>query len=182
MGKLVLILGPMFSGKTSKLLEYYYKYKLKYKCLLISHEKDIRYGKNVIATHNKFSEKSQSVVNLFDALELEEYSNCNVILIDEGQFFDDLEKFTKQAINKDNKIVIVSGLNSDYMKKPIGQINQLIMEADDIHFQKAICHYCPSPVDAIFSLRINSTCKDQILIGEKNSYVPVCRYHYNQKN
>jgi len=181
MGKLILILGPMYSGKSSKLFEYYYKYRLKYNCLLLSHEKDVRYGKNVIATHNKFTEKSKSVVNLFDALELEEYNNCNVILIDEAQFFGDLYEFVKQAINQHNKILIVSGLNSDYKKNSIGQVNQLIMEADDIHFKKAICHYCPSPVDAIFSLRINTISKKQILIGEKDSYVPVCRYHYNQK-
>ena len=182
MGKLILILGCMFSGKTSKLLEYYYKYRLKYKCLLLSHEKDCRYGKNTIATHNKFSEKSKSVSNLVDALEFEEYKKCNVILIDEGQFFEDLSEFVKKAVNEDNKIIIVSGLNSDYMKEPIGQVNDLIMEADDIHFQKAICHYCPQPQDAIFSLRINTTSKEQILVGEKNNYVPVCRYHYNQKN
>lgn len=166
---------------TSKLLEYYYKYKLKYKCLLLSHNNDCRYGKNTISTHDKFSEKSQSVTDLSEAFEFENYTNSNVIIIDEGQFFDDLELFVKKAVNKDNKIVIVSGLNSDYMKKPIGDVNKLIMEADDIHFQKAICHYCPSPENAIFSLRINTTNKDQILIGEKNNYVPVCRYHYNQK-
>lgn len=181
MGKLILIIGPMFSCKTSKLLEYYYKYRLKYNCLLLSHEKDDRYGKNTITTHNKFSEKSKSVTYLQDVFEFDEYGNSNVILIDEGQFFDDLESFIKKAVNKDNKIVIVSGLNSDYAKNPIGQVNDLIREADDIHFQKAICHYCPSPEDAIFSLRINTTNKDQILIGEKNNYVPVCRYHYNQK-
>ena len=182
MGKLILILGCMYSGKTSKLLEYYYKYRLKYSCLLLSHDKDIRFGKNTITTHNKFSEKSKSVTNLMEAIDFEEYKICNVILIDEGQFFKDLSKFVKQAINKNNKIVIVSGLNSDYMKESIGQVNELIMEADDIHFQKAICHYCPSPQDAIFSLRINTTSTEQILVGEKNNYVPVCRYHYNQKN
>lgn len=180
MGKLILILGPMFSGKSSKLLEYYYKFRLKYKCLLISHENDSRYKKYHITTHNKFSEKSQSFSYLINVFESKDYTKSNVILIDEGQFFNDLKIFVTKAVNEDNKIVIVSGLNSDYMKNSIGQVNELIMEADDIHFQKAICHYCKSPEDAVFSLRINKS-KEQFLVGEKDSYVPVCRYHYNKE-
>lgn len=178
--KLILILGCMFSGKSSKLLEYYNKYSLKYKCLLISYKKDTRYGNSVVATHDKLSVKSHPVLELTDMFETEDYTTSNVILIDEGQFFNDLVSFVKRAIDFDNKIVIVSGLNGDYDKKPIGQINELIVEADDIYFQKAICHYCKSPVDAIFSLRINTTNQEQILIGEKDTYVPVCRYHYKR--
>ena len=181
MGKLILILGCMFSSKTSKLLEYYYKYKLKYHCLLISYEKDKRYAENAVVTHNNFSEKSHPLLHLLNALELSEYENSNVILIDEGQFFDDIVEFVKKAVNIDNKIVIVSGLNGDFQKKPIGRLNDLIPEADDIEFQKAVCHYCQTPEDAIFSLRINKKQKEQILIGEKDMYVPVCRYHYNKK-
>lgn len=181
MGKLILILGCMFSSKSTKLLEFYYKYKLKYHCLLISYEKDIRYGTNSVTTHNKFSAKSKPLLNLSSCFNDEEYKKSNVILIDEGQFFDDLVSFAKQAVNRDNKIVIISGLNGDYKKNPIGHMNKLITEADDIEFQKAICHYCKTPEDGIFSLRINCKNQEQILIGEKDKYVPVCRYHYNQR-
>lgn len=179
-GKLILILGCMFSSKSSKLLEYYYKYKLKYKCLLISHLKDERYGKNCVSTHNKFSAKSKAMLDL-NILEEDYYKDANVILIDEGQFFNDIVDFTKTAINRDNKIVIISGLNGDYQKKPIGYINMLITEADVIEFQTAVCHYCKTPEEAIFSLRKTNN-KEQIVIGQKETYVPVCRYHYNQKN
>lgn len=181
MGKLVLILGCMFSSKSTALLEFYYKYKLKYNCLLISHAKDERYGKDRVTTHNKFSAKSIPLLNLFDSTKLPEYKESNVILVDEAQFFPDLVEFSKKCVNIDNKILIISGLNGDYSKKPIGHINELITEADDIQFQKAICHYCKTPEDAIFSLRKNCKNKQQIVIGEKDLYVPVCRYHYNQK-
>ena len=180
MAKLILILGCMFSSKTGKLLEYYHKYTLKYKCLLINYAKDQRYGKNCVITHNKFSAKSRAHVDL-DIFDEDYYKEANVILIDEGQFFSDIVEFAKKAVNKDNKIVIISGLNGDYLKKPIGKINDLIPEADDVEFHKAVCHFCKAPDDAIFSLRINSRNKEQILIGEKEFYVPVCRYHYNQK-
>lgn len=180
MGKLILIIGCMFSSKSSKLLEYYYKFKLKYQCLLISYEKDRRYSENsCVITHNKFSAKSKPLLNLIECYSLEQYKTSTVILIDEGQFFEDLIEFTLKAVNEDNKIVIISGLNGDYKKKPIGHINKLICEADNIDFQTAICHYCKTPENAIFSLRINCKNEEQILIGEKNYYVPVCRYHYN---
>ena len=182
MGKLILILGCMFSSKSSKLLEYYYKYKLKYKCLLISHEKDTRYGENCVSTHNKFSAKSIALGHLIESFELVAYKQAKVILIDEGQFYPDILDFVYKSVNDDGKIVIISGLNGDFKKNPIGDILRLIPEADDIHFQRAICHYCPKPEDAIFSLRTNSKIKDQVAIGEKELYVPVCRYHYNQKN
>lgn len=170
----------MFSSKSSKLLEYYYKYKLKCNCLLISYKKDNRYGTNCIVTHNKFSEKSESLLYLNNIFDFPNYNLSEVILIDEGQFFTDLKEFCIKSVNRDNKIIIVSGLNGDYKKKQIGQLNDLISEADNIHFQTAICHYCKAPEDAMFSLRINNN-KQQILIGEKDAYVPVCRYHYNKK-
>ena len=180
MGKLILILGCMFSSKTSKLLEYYYKYNLKYKCLLISYIKDIRYGQNCISTHNKYSAKSLPLKSL-DIFDTHYYKNANVILIDEGQFFQDIVEFAKKSVNEDDKILIISGLNGDYQKKKIGYINDLITEADDIEFQRAICHFCKTPEDALFSLRIDKNNKEQILIGEKDIYVPVCRYHYNRE-
>ena len=171
----------MFSSKSTKLLEYYYKYRLKYKCLLISYAKDIRYDKEAVVTHNKFSEKSTPILLLMNIFTMDEYKNSDVILIDEGQFFPDIVDFAKRAVNIDNKIIIICGLNGDYEKKPIGRINELISEADEIEFQKAICHYCQTPENAIFSLRINRRNKEQIIIGEKDLYVPVCRYHFNQK-
>ena len=152
--------------------------------MLISYDKDTRYQEspNSVITHNKlYNVKSTPLSELTPMFETEEYKKSQVILIDEGQFFDDLVEFAKKSVNLDNKIVIISGLNGDYKKMAIGHINELMTEADDICFQRAICHYCKSPEDAIFSLRINSLNKNQILIGEKDLYVPVCRYHYNQR-
>lgn len=100
-------------------------------------------------------------------------------LIDEGQFFGDLFEFVDKSVNINNKIMIVSGLNGDFQKREIGEVIKLVPEADDIIFQKAICHYCKSPEDAIFSLRTDNS-KSKILVGDNNKYVPVCRYHYNR--
>ena len=179
MGRLILIIGCMFSGKSTKLLEFYYKYRLKYQCILVNHPIDDRYDKNKVSTHNLTSENAVITDNLLSILDSENYQSANVILIDESQFYNDVKEFIDRAVNHDNKIVIVSGLNGDFEKKPIGQIHELISEADEIHFQKAICHYCKVPEDAIFSHRTKKS-KEQVLIGTNDSYVPVCRYHYNK--
>ena len=52
-GYLKIILGPMFSGKTTELIRIYNKYKLKKKVLVINHKSDSRYGENSVNTHNK---------------------------------------------------------------------------------------------------------------------------------
>ena len=181
-GELILILGCMWSGKTTKLLQYYNKYKLKYSCLLINHSNDNRYKTNYITTHDSFSKKAISIKNI-DDLDKNLYKNAKVILIDESQFFDkNIIKFVKNAINLDNKIIIMAGLNSDFQKKKIGYINDLLVEADKIEYQNAICHFCKTPKDAIFSLRINKNNKKQILVGSNKNYVAVCRYHYKINN
>ena len=179
MGRLILIIGCMFSGKSTKLLEFYYKYRLKYKCLLVNHSIDNRYSDNKVSTHNLRSENAVMTDNLMSIFDSENYQNVNVILVDESQFYDDVKQFVDKAVNQDNKIVIMSGLNGDFEKKPIGKIHELISEADEIHFQKAICHYCKVPEEAIFSHRTKNS-KEQVLIGNNDSYVPVCRYHYNK--
>lgn len=188
-GYLILILGCMFSSKSTKLLEFYYRYRLKYNCLLINHSFDIRYISSIndklegiISTHNNIKEKAihlNSLKQIFTSKKYyQQYNSTEVILIDEAQFFSDLYKFVIRAINMDNKIVVISGLNGDFKRNNIGDIHKLIPQADDIILNKAICYYCDIPKPAIFSLRITKETK-QIVIGNKDKYLPVCRYHYN---
>ena len=53
MGYLNIIMGPMYSGKSTELIRIYNKYKLKKKVLVINHKSDNRYGENSVNTHNK---------------------------------------------------------------------------------------------------------------------------------
>ena len=52
MGELNIVIGPMFSGKSTELLRIYNKYKTKYEILVINHKSDNRYEKNSVCTHN----------------------------------------------------------------------------------------------------------------------------------
>lgn len=91
-GNLNLIIGPMYSGKTSELLSRYLRYKVAGKnCLLIKYDNDKRYDSNKIVTHNLFKQDALNCNNLkeFD----DKISSYDVILIDEIQFYPDANIF-----------------------------------------------------------------------------------------
>ena len=94
-GYLELILGPMFSGKTSKLTTIYKKHKL---CgnipLVVNHSLDNRYSftGNELHTHDKYSIPCISINKLQDISD-EIIDNHKIILINEGQFFEDIITF-----------------------------------------------------------------------------------------
>ncbi len=177
-GELHLLLGPMYASKSSTILSKYYIYRLKHECILINSVFDIRYGKNTISTHDLLKEKAFMLEKLSDISE-NIYNKADVILIDEGQFFTDLYEFVVKAVEIDNKVVIVAGLNGDSDKKKIGSIIDLIPYSDTITHLTGVCYYCSDMVPAPFTLRLclNS---EQIAIGGAESYVPVCRKHYRQ--
>ena len=90
-----VILGPMFSGKTSKLLEIYEQCILSnISVLVINHSSDTRYSDSMLSTHNKKMIPCRLVEHLQDIVNASE----NVILINEGQFFDDLYDWVKMMV------------------------------------------------------------------------------------
>ena len=179
---LTLIIGCMFSGKTTKLIEFseYYR-KLNKKIMGINFIKNTRYDSSSIITHNKstFNFDFELSVSKLDSIILDEYYSsyklADVLIIDEIQFYPDAYTFINNSINKDNKIIICAGLNDYYNKKPFEQISFLIPEADEIHYLQA---QCKCGEKASFSKKLIKTNND-ILIGSSESYIPVCRTCYN---
>lgn len=180
---LTLILGCMFSGKTSKLLELSQKYnKLNKTIMAINFDKNIRYSTKKIITHDKNilnSHYTLSVSKLNNIILDEYYSYyklSDVIIIDEIQFYPDAYNFINNSVNKDNKIIICAGLNGYYNRKPFEQISFLIPEADELIYLQAKCK-CGNK--ASFSKRIIEN-ENDILIGSSESYIPVCRICYKK--
>lgn len=173
---LTLILGPMFSGKSTKMLEYYRKYSLKYNCLLLNHSLDKRYSKkDKLFTHDMICENCIFINKINDIFNLKEYKDSNVIFIDEGQFFEDI-LLVNNIIN-DNKIVFVSGLKGDFKNNIFGNLLKLVPICDDLIMLKSICSECKVYNDGIFSKKIhkNNSITD---VGSTDKYIPVCRKHY----
>jgi len=184
MGKLNIVFGPMYSGKSTELLRIHNKYKIKKKILVINHKLDERYGDNSVYTHNK--EK----INSLSLLELKEYNTSfhqdfkekiDVILIDEAQFFNDLYDFCKNIVDTTDKIVYIFGLSGDYKREKFGQVLDLIPLADNITHLKAICNNCNEDREAPFTLRITKK-NDQFLVGGLGEYSAVCRECWLNKN
>ena len=170
-GRIEIILGPMFSGKSTRLIEIIRKYTYKAKkTIMIKYQEDKRYSeKSEVVTHDLVKYDSINCKNLSDSFE--KLKHYDVIGIDEGQFFPDLvEVCEKLALLK--KIVIIAALNADFRMNPFPVISQIISKADKIKLMKAFCFNCHR--DAKFSLRIVAS-NETVLIGAGEAYKPACR-------
>lgn len=181
MAQLHLIIGPMFSGKTTKLLsELVLMSDIRRKCLYINYSQDNRtdcHRDQVITTHHShFSSLPETIttikVNCLSEVNPEPY---DVIGVDEGQFYPDLHRVTEWVYA--GKLVIVSALDGDYQRCPFTEVLNLIPEADTVRKCRAYCLNCldrgcytPAP----FTKRIVDS-DQRILIGGRDSYIPVCR-------
>jgi len=169
-----LILGPMFSGKTTTLLSYEKKFQItKKKYICINHSFDNRYttdGK--LATHDgtisKGSNLSVSSLKSIEPFILDEF---DAFIIDEVQFFDDIYIFVSYWSSQ-GKIIVCAGLSSDYKLEPFDNISKLIPKCDHILHLTALCVDCGNP--APFTERSIKS-EEQTLIGTDDIYKPKCR-------
>jgi thymidine kinase len=170
-GKIELILGPMFSGKSTRLIEIIRKsvYQAK-KSIMVKFFADKRYSeKSEVVTHDLIKYDSIDCKQLRDSFD--KLKNYDVIGIDEGQFFPDLVEVCEElALLK--KTVIVAALNGDFRMEPFPVIARLISKCDKIKLLKAYCFHCHK--DAKFSLRIVQS-NETVLIGAGEAYKPACR-------
>jgi thymidine kinase len=175
-GYLEIYVGPMFSGKTSKLQELYKQFKFcNMSVEIINHCADKRYHESMLSSHDKIMIPCIQTERITDIMTHIDISNAEVILINEGQFFDDLYSCVIIML-KQNKKVYVSGLDGDFERKQFGQILDLIPMCDKITKLTALCSICRNGTAGIFSLRLTKE-KQQMLIGSDN-YIPVCRKCY----
>ena len=179
MGYLELILGPMFSGKTSKLLEIYDQYSFcNINIMVINYSGDSRYSETMLSTHDKRMIpciKADSISSIF---EYKYIKTTKVFLINEGQFFEDIE-LVKRLVDKDKRVYIC-GLDGDFKRKKIGKLLDLIPYCDKVYKLKALCSDCKDGTNAIFSYRISNE-TDQVVIGSDN-YIPLCRNCYKKRD
>jgi thymidine kinase len=177
-GYLELIVGCMYSGKTTRLLELYNMYALcDIQCCVINYCGDKRYHQTKLSTHDLRTIDSINTQYLNDVIN-ENIEKFEVFLINEGQFFDDLYQVVAKLVDEHHKKVYVCGLDGDFERKKFGQMLDLIPICDKITKHFAICGKCKDGTKACFSLRLTKETQ-QVCIGSSN-YVPVCRYCYHK--
>jgi len=170
-GSIHLIIGPMFSGKTSELLRIAKRLKsVNLKVLLLNYFEDTRYSSTGMSTHDKESLPCSFIKDLHDV----NTSGYDIICINEAQFFEGLIDFCKDQLYK-NKTLYICGLDGDYKQEKFGELLELIPLCDSITKLHAFCKVCENGTPAHFTKRITNNNK-QKLIGT-DEYIPVCRKH-----
>jgi thymidine kinase len=196
-----IYLGPMFSGKSTKLIDTYKIFcdamqnnsddditnanlvhnKIAYEnqplsLLVINHTFDNRYGCNEIATHDLCKIPCISLNILKDIFNYVDINNITHIFIDEAQFFKDLYPVVIELLTKYKKIIYLAGLDGDYKQEPFAESNLLglIPYATTVCKLTAKCYKCDNL--AQFTKRL-TTSNEKILVGGSNDYQPVCIEH-----
>jgi len=182
-GYLGLIVGPMFSGKTTEIIQMYNNYSYIGKIVIvINYVEDTRYHDSMLSTHDR---KMIPCILTNDIQDMwtnplnENYSeinNADVILINEGQFFPEIKNTVIDMIDNKNKIVYICGLDGDFKRNKFGDLLELIPFCDKITKLSSLCAECKNGKKGIFSCRITNE-TSQIVIGSDN-YKPLCRSCY----
>ena len=180
-GYLELIIGPMYAAKTTRLVEIYKQCQFcDIPVAAINHDIDNRYDEELMSTHDQIKIPCIKTNQLKNIWKPDIKSNENniitkyskVILINEGQFFDDLYEVVNDMINH-GKQVYVCGLDGDFERKKFGQILDLIPLCDKVTKLTSLCSKCKNGTPGIFSMRLTNE-KEQTIVGSQN-YIPVCR-------
>ena len=165
-GWIEVISGCMFSGKTEELIRRLNRALIaKQKVEIFKPSIDTRYHEEQIVSHSERTIRSTPVNFANDLLLLA--GDCDVVGIDEAQFFDEAIVGVCNTLANSGKRVIVAGLDMDYEGRPFGPMPQLLAIAEFVTKVHAIC--AESGELASFSFRLNKN-SSQVMLGEKDQY------------
>lgn len=176
-GTIEVICGSMFSGKTEELIRRIKRAQIANQNVeIFKPQLDKRYDEHDVVSHNQ---NTVSSVPVESASQILLYASGNeVVGIDEAQFFDDALPNVCNELANNGVRVIVAGLDMDFRGKPFGPMPGLLAIANFVTKVHAICIQCGAL--AHFSFRKVKNDK-QFMLGETESYVPLCRNCYQEK-
>ncbi len=177
-GWIEVICGCMFSGKTEELIR-------RINRALIAHQKveifkpqiEKRYHKTKVISHNE-REVTSTPVGFANDILLHAHK-CDVVGVDEAQFFDDTIIEVVNKLTWQGKRVIIAGLDMDFKGRPFHPMDQLMAMADFVTKVHAICMDCGGI--ATFSHRRTKS-KKTVVLGENDIYEALCRSCFYAKN
>lgn len=176
--KLKIIIGPMFSGKTTELIRLYQK-SFSDKKIIINHSCDKRYT-NIpsIISHDLVSLPAISIEHLTDILNDNTLLEYDEYYIDEGQFYQDLYNVVEKLMEM-GKNITICGLDGDYNMIPFHNMDlvRLIPLANNgITKLSANCYICNE--SASYTKKISGGVEQQE-VGAKDKYQPTCYLHHS---
>lgn len=175
-GWIEVISGSMFSGKTEELIRRLKRAKIARQSVeIFKPQIDVRYSEEEVVSHDSNSIRSTPVSSSRNIPLM--ISEVDVVGIDEAQFFDlGLVEVCNQLASQGVR-VIVAGLDMDFRGKPFGPMPALLASAEYVTKVHAICMRCGNLAN--YSHRISESEK-LVVLGEKESYEPLCRECYNE--
>ena len=175
-GRIEVICGSMFSGKTEELIRRLKRASFaKQRVEIFKPAIDTRYSNDEVISHDRNSIQSTPIDSSASILLFS--SEIDVVGIDEAQFFDEgLVNVCNELANRCIR-VIIAGLDMDFKGIPFGPMPALCAIADEVTKVHAICVRCGDL--AYISHRIIASDK-RVLLGEKEEYEPLCRCCYQK--
>ena len=175
-GRIEVICGSMFSGKTEELIRRMKRAKFaKQKVEIFKPAIDTRYSEEDVVSHDQNSIHSTPIDASGAILLLA--SDIDVVGIDEAQFLDDnLVDVCNELANRGIR-VIIAGLDMDFKGVPFGPIPALCAFADEVTKVHAICVKCGAL--AYVSHRLVAD-EHRVMLGEQSEYEPLCRACYQK--
>ena len=173
---LVVHTGPMFAGKTTNLIKNVKFFNdIGLNSIIFSPNVDCRKNRDIVKTHDGVEYKAVSVAENEDFItKAKEYE---VIAFDEIQFFSEGVIYDIKKLIDMGRIVIIAGLDMDYMGNPFYITAMVMAMADTVIKHKGKCNYCNRPSQ--FSYRFTNT-NEIVDIGAGDKYKPVCRACFNR--
>lgn len=175
-GRIEVVCGSMFSGKTEELIRRLKRAKIaKQRVEIYKPAIDTRYSEEEVVSHDANSIMSTPIESSTSLLLMTD--EADVVGIDEAQFFDDgLVAVCNELANR-GKRVIIAGLDMDFKGVPFGPMPALCAIAEDVTKVHAICVRCGDL--AHISHRIIGDDR-RVVLGEKAEYEPLCRHCYEE--
>jgi thymidine kinase len=174
-GRIEVITGPMFSGKSEELIRRLKRAEIaRRRVICFKPDLDLRYHRTAIASHSAQTLAARTVANV-EALKAELFpmiDQVEVIGVDEAQFFDaSLVPLSLELMHL-GKRVILAGLDTTFAGEPFPPVPDLMAVADEVVKLSAVCMQCGAP--AVHTQRLGSN-QSLVLVGAAGLYEARCR-------
>jgi thymidine kinase len=186
-GRIEVITGPMFSGKSEELIRRLKRARIaRQRVACYKPDIDLRYHRTAIASHSSQTHDAVTVTPTSDRLREDLFApgagnhakitEIDVIGIDEVQFFDaGIIPLALELVHL-GKRVILAGLDTTFANEPFGPVPALMALSDEVTKLSAVCMVCGAP--AIHTQRLGSS-QELVVVGAAGLYEARCRTHFH---
>lgn len=167
-----IVMGNMFSGKTTEMIRRLKRYNVIGKrVVVINSQKDTRSPEEVLRTHDNVTFRCIKT----NDLTIVNTDGCDVVALDEAQFFTGLKTFVEKELRA-GKTILLAGLDGDYRQRTFGELLDCIPLANEVTKLAAMCMDCHDGTRGPFTKRIVDSNQLE-LVGGDDMYKAVCRRH-----